>query len=166
MEGPTLYQLASRNDLDAVSNRCDLLPSPQAIIELTYRGRQGLTVLPVVLSHDASLALLQKMSGLMKSDPRKRNLFATPDDGRRLPLHWCAYGTTDVQALEFAIAQFPLALARETRDGGTPSEWARKLFKTRANHAAVVRCLEEKTVVHSRSDWTKRNQKPGWRPDL
>ena len=87
------------------------------------------------------------MCDVMKSDPQKRNIFAIASDHGRYPLHRCALYTTRVEVLQFVIDMFPHALVGRTPQWGaesatTPLCWARG-FTSRANHTALVRCIED-----------------------
>ena len=79
----------------------------------------------------------------MKADPLKTNLFAIANIYRVNPLHYCAANTTRVDVLQLIIDRFPHALIRSTDAGHTPLDYAQLCNPHRANHAAIVGCLEE-----------------------
>ena len=62
-------------------------------------------------------------------------------------MHLCAYLTTRVDVIKFAADKFPHALVRRDKDGRTPLEHAQR-NATRANHVAILRCLEESTAKY------------------
>ena len=78
----------------------------------------------------------------MKDDPLKTNLFAIANNYGWYPLHYCAAKTTNVDVVKFAADKFPHALVRKSEDGDTPLVDAQN-NTTRANHAAILCCVEE-----------------------
>ena len=149
----TLLELADRNNLTGMLVRLTAVPRPQAIEELLERDGYGNTALNIVSSRDPSLELVRTFWNVMKDDPLKRNLFASANEYGRYPLHFCGSGTTSVEVLQFVIDRFPHALVRSTNaaygDGDrTPLTIARDYGITRANHAAIIRCLEDNTAAY------------------
>ena len=139
----TLYELAGTNAFAGMHARLTTLCRPHAIEELLYRDDGGYMALHFSLHRDCSLELLSAMCDVMKSDPQKRNIFAMADNDGFYPLHNCALLSTRVDVLQFVIDMFPHALVgRADRGGVTPLLFVRG-NTSRANHAALVRCIED-----------------------
>ena len=159
-------------DLEGFQARLTALPRPQVVQELLHRGNnfgmrtvlqrvqelllqrgsgggQGdfrTTALHWVVYRDPSPELVRAICDVMKDDPLKRNLFAITDAQDWYPLHWIAISTTRVEVLQFVIDRFPHALVRGNNYGRTPLAFATYANPHRANHAAIVRCLEDNTA--------------------
>ena len=137
----TLYDLANHYDLGGFWSRLTALPRSQAISELLHRDSHGATALHYLMASDPPLELLRVISDVMKNDPSKTNLFTIANARGSYPLHRCALKTTRVEVLQFVTDKFPHALVRRNQWGNTPLFLART-----ANHAAIVRCVEDNTA--------------------
>lgn len=142
-EDRTCFELA-HGKLDDLTKRIAFL-GPRAIPELLFKGRDGDTALHFALQNDASEELVEAIHKVMKADPQKRNLFSVPNDYFQLPLHYSASETNNVKVLQFVIDKYPHALHIKDWSGYTPLFWAKNHYKTRPNHADIVRTVEENT---------------------
>ena len=141
----TLNDLAHNEDLPGFVARFGSLPRPQVISELLQRGPYKATALHYVFRSDPSLELVTSICDVMKDDPLKTNIFEIASCIGWFPLHSCAYFTTRVEVLQFVIDRFRVALVRRNSWGDTPLTYAQQWNTDRANHAAIVRCLEINT---------------------
>ena len=146
-EGGTLNDLSSRKDLQGTLARLKELARQDAIRELLVRDEDGYTALHNVVCFGASLELIKAIWDVMKDDPLKTNLFAIASNAGWYPLHSCVFKTTSVAFLNFVADKFPHALVRRYEDGDTPLELAQR-NPDRANHAAILCCLEESTAKY------------------
>ena len=143
----TLYDLAFDEDLPGFQARLMALPRLQARTELLHRGVFGWTALHRdELWSGASIELVRAIWDAMKDNPSKTNLFAIASNAGWYPLHCCAAATTSVDVLKFVVDKFPQALVRRSKNGQTPLDYAQNNNPDRANHAAILRCLEESTA--------------------
>ena len=147
----TLLRLADHDNLTDMLDHLTAVPRPQAIEELLERDGYGRTALIWVSSRDPSLELVRAIWDVMKDDPLKTNLLAITDEIGWYPLHCCAFCTTSVEVLQFVIDRFPRTLVRSSNEGIfgiTPLMTAMNYERTRANHAAILRCLEDNAAAY------------------
>ena len=147
VEGETMLFLLQEGRLAEALTRCELLTSDQAVDELTEGVSDQPKAIHLAMISDPSVVpLMAKMCDKVKGATRKINLFAIATAYDYLSLHYCAMYTTKLDVLEFAVNQFPYALTRRNKAGNTPLGLAKVFNTDRANYAAVVRYLEEKTL--------------------
>lgn len=163
-QGWTLRDYAYVEDLVlGMHVRKEDLPVPQIIDELLERDYDGISALSLALSvHDAPIEFVRLLRDVMKYRSPKTNIFENIDADGRLPLHECAMGTTRVEVLQFVIDQFPGALVctdyfrvRPDSDDNTcydPLATALGFNTNRANHAAIIRCLEYNLAKYLAND--------------
>ena len=143
----SLYDLAYRKDLDGTLARLNELARQDTVRELLYCNEHGVTALHLVLASDSSIELVTAIWDVMKDDPLKTNIFAIADRHGQYPLHHCVATTTRVEVLNFVIGKFPHALVRRRNENRTTLVIAQG-NSHRANHAAILRCLEERTAKY------------------